>query len=372
VTTPYFIQKGAPLKTKFLDSKNVITMPHTDISDEKMNEMINLLQCHYHSSEDVLYFLDKPSLETLLKGHRKTSYISLLYEDQYRLDPSNAALTTDVKMIGCMTSRPLRLFINGSHEFLVYYWDHICINRDKEIRNGNKNPAQYLIQTHEYYQRVENPEISASLFHRERDLCVGVVPLVQYSNQVFQIYKKIRPPPLPSHFTVTAIGVDVAYDILHELSFSVSELSKLFNICIFPDITSIGTQMTNRLLYIYAVKYKNSILGLYVLKDGKTTYDIDGNGGNVLECVSSVEFRNGKDTGLFFAGFLQALHVIMSDDRDKNYRYIKFTNLGHNDRILTKWRWKYNPVLETLAAYYVYNMVIPGMPFIHEKCFIIY
>ena len=119
------------------------------------------------------------------------------------------------------------------------------------------------------------------------------------------------------------------------------------------------------------MKRETHIYGLYFLKDTKTTYE-DVENGNLLECVASVSNTSsvGIPNGLFFAGFLHALKGIMGLD-ETTYRMISFTDIGHNNRILDKWRWKYSPIFENPAAYYIYNMIVPGMPLSKEKSLIL-
>jgi hypothetical protein len=103
-------------------------------------------------------------------------------------------------------------------------------------------------------------------------------------------------------------------------------------------------------------------------------------GGQMLECISTLwnplayqNFQDGVKTSLFFVGFLLALkNAIEQGKNDKiQYKFIKFNRLGDSSTILEKWKQKYAPVHETQAAYYLYNMVIPGMPFLNNNCFIL-
>jgi len=102
-------------------------------------------------------------------------------------------------------------------------------------------------------------------------------------------------------------------------------------------------------------------------------------GGQMLECISTLwnplayqNFQEGIKMNMFFLGFLLALKQVI--ERGKNdkiqYKFIKFNRLGDSSIILEKWKQKYAPINETQAAYYLYNMIVPGMPFSNGDCFI--
>ena len=125
---------------------------------------------------------------------------------------------------------------------------------------------------------------------------------------------------------------------------------------------SINAMLLSENMYAYVLQNAEHIYGLYIFKDAKVNYE-DIENGNLLECVFSVS--NTEMEGLFFSGFLNSLRAILN--LQKKYKMIMFNNLSHNSKILEKWRWKYTPVFENKAAYYAYNMVIPGMPFQANK-----
>ena len=413
--TPFQIQYGKSLKTKYTTPKTVQTYAFLDISEKQLSQFVDLLQCHYISSEHILTMVDKQTIQTYLTGQGQSSYVSFFQEDSYKAivsqDPSAVSILDILATptpIGCMSSRPVRLFIwdraNVIHDKMAYYWDHLCVHRDFQKKNLGRN----LIQTLEYVQRDKNPDIPFSIFKKEQTLCEGIVPLVKYKVSTFYL-RNIRIPPLPPNFTVVRIfleNMDILSDFLYGISHpqfidqksndpknkpnnnsqNSENKSAPFSFCTFPEIGALAELVKSQLWYIYAVKRDTHIYGLYFLKNAKTTYDppmnteqINANQNtkkttnplNLLECVSSVSNMSGpSNSGLLFAGFLHALRDIMGLS-DPKYRMISFTDLGHNGQILDKWRWKYSPLFEYPAAYYMYNMVVPGMPVQKERCLIL-
>ena len=111
---------------------------------------------------------------------------------------------------------------------------------------------------------------------------------------------------------------------------------------------------------------------VYVFKNPQLCYD-NIKDGHILECVATIteEYIQDKTlNGLIFAGFLHALHHIRKSFASK-YKIITFHSLGQNQTIIERWKWKYTPLSKNLAAYYLYNGVIPGMPIEQSNCIII-
>lgn len=361
--SPYIIQSKI-VKTRFLSLDNVVTIPFSDLSDVQESEFIDLLQCHSFSNESVLNILDKTSIQNILVG---LSYVSFFHEDQLSLDLSNNVIVTKKNTIGCMSSRPIQCIVSGI-KTPAYFWDHICVNRshEKDGKIPRKNIAYKMIQTHEYRQRLMQQNVGASVFKKEGSVCKGVVPLVKFQILTFELHK-VSKPPLPLDMTVVAINTDDVYDMIYGFTHS-----NMFTLCLFPEIGSLIELIKTQLLQVYALKHKDRILAVYFLKDTQIVYEFNegtnANAGKLLECLASVDFDNSP---LFFAGFLGALYNILEIGGKKGtFRTIRFPNLGHNNKIIEKWRWKYSPISEIPAAYYIYNMVVPQMPITQNRCLI--
>jgi hypothetical protein len=352
-------------------------LEYSDINDSKIDEFINLLQCYYIPSERVLATIKREDLHAYMTGTNNPTFISFYNDVKYGISPSDNQITKTPIPIGCMASRPLRLFAWNRDQIIseipAYYWDYICVHRDHRDKNLSRN----IIQTHEYFQRSKNPDIFASLFKKEEILCQGIVPLVEYKTYTF-FMRKIIAPILPPHFTVIRIfkeNVDVLSDFLYGISHPKSAtntqtpINTPFLFCAFPDLGAIRTLLINKQLYAYVLKKNDHVYGLYFFKDAHITYEDIEDGGRLLECLATIS--NTDSGGLFFSGFLHALRGVLNVSRENIYKMILFNDLADNAKILEKWRWKYTPVFENISAYYLYNMIIPAMPLVKERCLLL-
>lgn len=384
-TRPYQIQYSNPLKTKFTDFANIKTIPFLDASENEISEFVDLLQCHSIASDRVMNITNTKTIGSYLTGHSIPSYLSFYYDHKYsiEIDPStNITIADNPKIVGCISSRISRMFLQDVHgelhSSMVYYMDHICVNRDfskmtEKIAN-TVNITRKLIQTHEYWQRLGTPEIPVSILKQEGDPCQGIVPLVQFKISTFTL-NKVKGPPLPPHFTVVRIckeNMDLLSDVLFEISRNGS--NSPFSVAVFPEIGSLTELIRSSIWYIYALLFEREVYGLYFLKDTKIIYeDVGEKGeGNLIECFASISnmVANRESNAVFFSGFLNTLYQINAL-KYKIYRVIAFHDIANNDRLLERWLWKYSPMFETQSAYYLYNMVCPRTPVNPYQCLLL-
>jgi hypothetical protein len=353
----------------------VKTIVYSDITEDQKAKLVDLVQCYWIKSERILVTINADDIHNILTGHNHPSYVSFYNESIFdivpRSDSSGSTMLTKLDQpIGCVLSYPMRTFFlnpdGNSIETPAYMWDHLCIHRDYQ----NKNLDRQIIQTHEYNQRLGNTDVRVSLFKREESLHSGIVPLVEYKTCMFYL-RNVRIPPLLPHFVVTRINEEnlgILSDFLYGISHTTSPM---FRFCAFPEVGSFVAKIKSQLWYTYVLKRKDDLYGLYFFRNAKITFD-DLEHGNLLECVVTVS--NTKHDGVFFAGFLHALRSVLDIAKNSEkfeYKLIRFTTLGHNGKILEKWRWKYTPIMEQPAAYYVYNMVVPGTPFSQDSVMIL-
>ena len=387
------LRKGDAVISKYTDKVHVSTKPFLDMDPKKIDEMIDLLQCHYIGSENVLNIMDRDTMTHYLTGHTYPAYVSLYLEDRFEVESKTKLLDNDPTMItstsqivnrpmviGLMTSRPIRIFVGRDMtEDTTYFWDFICDHRDFRSRHISR----YLIQSHLHKQQFETAEIKTGLFRKEAILCEGVVPLVKYKMSTFLLHK-IRPPKLSAHFTVVRVlneNLNILSDFLYGLTHHHSQMTGLFSFCAFPELSSLISLIKQQICYVYALKRGEHIYGMYFFKDSKTIYDEMQNGenqsGKQLECIASICNMTENSNSIFFLGFLHALRNITKYSSDPkvrqggNFRIITFSHLAHNHLLLEKWRWKYSPLFESPCAYYAYNMIISGMPINENQCFIL-
>lgn len=372
---PFLIQRGLPLKTKF-HSKNVKTILYSDITEEQKAKLVDLVQCYWIKSERILTTVDSEYINNLLTGHNHPSYVSFYNDTVFDISkPSNGEILDVIQKIeypiGCMISYPVRIFMwnleGNSTETTAYMWDFLSVHRD----HLTKRLDNQIIQTHEFNQRLGNIEISASLFRREDVLCEGIVPLVEFKTCMFYL-RNVRIPPLLPNFTVVRIheqNLGTLSDFLYGISHTTSPM---FRFCAFPEMGSLVAKIKAQQLYVYVLKNRDDLYGVYFFQNSKIVYE-ELEQGNLLECAATVS--NTRHDGVFFSGFLHALRGVLDNAKNSEnfeYKLIVFSNLGHNGKILEKWRWKYTPILELKAAYYIYNMVVPGTPFSQESVMVLH
>jgi hypothetical protein len=350
-------------------------MSFLDLSQKKMDKVIDLIQSFSIESENVLALTDQSIFQTINSGQSHPSYISLYEKEQYKIahDDNGAIVIQNTPIvIGCMTSRWIRMFIldksNNICENSGYLWDYICVHREYTKNNIGRK----MIQSHDYHQRINTEDGAISLFKKEINLCEGVVPLVNFKVYTFEI-SKISRPPMPVPYTTVRIyneNVDLLYDYLY--SISQSKHANMFSFAAFPEISVLDTLISKNILLVYALMWKGSLQGVYIFRNPMLCYDKIDNG-NILECIVSIFNGNVQDENmisLFFAGFLHALHNIQKTNKSK-YKILTFYNLGQNSIIVDRWSWKYAPLSVNDAAYYIYNGVVPCMPLDKSKCIII-
>ena len=367
---PYIIQKGNPLKTKYLNT-NVKTEDFLDLSDSDVSDAVQFIQDHYVESDKVLTMINNEDIIKEFIGHSNPSYISFYYDKQYEYDTDlNDTFPTFKEkniLVGTMTSRAIKIYLSEyNYENFAYYWDHLCTHREFQ----NKFLGRNLIQSHEKYQRMNNKDVSISLFKREINLCEGVIPLCRYNIHTFPL-ETIKKPPLKDFVVERVIhqNVDIVFDFLYNITHNI--LYAPFTISIFPETTVLDSLIENGKIIVYSLKFKSKILGLYFFKDPKICYDTNIDR-NVLECIGSVLLNNDNQNSesLFFGGLLHSIYDIQQTAAVK-FKLLAFSDIMHNEQIINRWRWKYNPICVTQSAYYLYNAVFPNMPYDAKKCFIL-
>lgn len=353
--SPFIIQKQYPMKTKFCQFDLVKTIAMSDATETQQKQYIELLQSHYIESDRILVTLNEENLTAYFIGHNNPSYLSFYNEKHYAYDGSQ--ISAFDYPVGCMSSRPINILMEmkdpakAVNQIICFFWDFICIHREHRPKKIIRN----LIQTHEYNQRIRNPDISVSLFKKEIDLCDGIVPLTKYISYTFYL-RNIHVRPLPPHFTMIRIfkeNLDILSDFLYLISHSEKHL---FSFCAIPDLGSLTSLINSTNLFVYCLKRGEHIYGMYFVKDMKTQYE-ELNGGT-LQCIGSV--MNSNSPSLFTQGFIHCMREILKID--KTFQMLMIDNTSHNAMILLKWRENHNVVFETPSAYYLYNFVYPGSP----------
>lgn len=359
--TPFTIQKGPPLKTKFYKSENVRTIEFPELTQEQQQTCINLLQCYYVPSERVLYTITQKQWNACMVGLDRTPLVSFYHENRYILDTNpttnDSAVSTIQVPIALCCSRPITLYyqVQGEQQHIymdTFFWDFICTHREHIKYKISRN----LLQTHEYNQRIKHPDVLTSLFKKETNMCEGIVPLTQYTSYTYYL-RNISIVKLPPHFVVLHIYKE-NQDILFDFLKNIREHSHIFTFISIVHISNLISMIQNHVLYVYCLKQGEHVHGMYFIKDALTNYE-DIENGNTLQLIASI--NNSSSTYLFTNGLKHALKDIMNN-KQKRFQMIIIENIGHNESILSEWNRSFSPVFENPTAYYLYNMVFPGSP----------
>ena len=377
--TPFYIQKYFPPKTKFCDFEQIRTFSFWQFNEEQKREIVDFLQCHYISSENILHLIQAADMDALFTGHTDPAYISVFHEKHYRvMDVSDNSVVSTPEIIqseipvGCITSRPIILHMNysmdiqnlttkerESHSSIsLYYWDYICVHRD----HLSKNLSRKLIQTHEYNVRFQTPNIRGSLFKKEIDLCSGIVPLVQYESYTFYMQNKPL-SPLPPHLQIVPVQKE-NFQQFNDFMLKIRQ-SSVFELTGTTEISNMEELIKQRLIYIYMMKRKEHIFAVYFIKN--TKIQIETAHSATFQLLGSIQ--NIKSDELFISGFAHAIRQLLN--QRTQVRVVMMDDIGHNAKIIQRWREMQDVILQHPCAYYLYNMVYPKMPLSREKCLFI-
>jgi len=364
-TTPVILFKN-PFKTRFYDPKQVVTRDYQRLSTDDIKSVCEFLNAHYIPTDRLLSTITEKTLSLYLSGHNASSYISIHREIDGTITGACASRLSCFYWYSSYTSTIASDGKSSPEYFtpLEMYWlDFVTIRR-----NFNQTHiAERLLQTHEYNIRIMNPKIAVSMFKKEGDLCECVVPFVEYTTSTFYM-RNVKVDPLPPDFIlsrVTKTNLDILHDIYHILTHPGDGVRKMMAGCILPDIGHIQSLIISSQMYLFCLKKKGHIYGIYWFKDMNIHYeDLDG---KTLGLVAS--FQNTESPDIFMVGFTHSLRQILLETPD--YRILSIYDIGHTTTLLSNWRVYNHTILETPCALYFYNYMVPNIPILSRDLFIL-
>lgn len=365
---PFVIQLGLPLKTKYYDSRLFTkTAKYSEITDSDKDIVVRFLQGNYIDSELIMVDISREELDSEIMTGSYPSFITVYYG----MTPSK--MRGDI--IGCISSKTIQLFFlkrNPNSEIssaIAYMFDHVCVHR--EHTKLDSNIGRVLFQTHEFKQRTFNNSVKISIFKKEVNLCEGIVPLVEFQTFTFHIpfsskvlldeSSKFR---MPKKFIIVRALIDNK-NVISELLNTVSSLENGLLFCAAMDESNIIAMISAKTLFVFALKKKGKIFGVYCFRDMHTQYDEME--GSTVSLVAS--FCNTDSGELFFTGFVHALRELITFQR--KFKVISIDGLGSNCIIVEHWARIRTPIFSTIAAYYLYNFVHPNSPLDNRRCFML-
>jgi hypothetical protein len=327
------INTNLPEKTKWTDFQNIQT--YTRLNERQIVHFVSFIQRNYLTNGANIFSPKRENIMPYFEGHNDKIFVSLFSEDELLL---HGQTTIDEKrLVGVLTSRPMRFSFAGGETMNIYYVDYLCVDQMRR----KKGYTQKLIKTHEYGQRHLNPKISISLFKREDELS-HLVPLTIYKTYGYPITslmtslissKKLNPV-----YKLVKIGSS-NYRLLHEFI----EQQSQFEIRIQADIANILALLQTGNIFIYAISLRDQIVCAYFFR--KSCVFIDS-GREVLSCFASIN----RDDSVFIDGFYGALF----EAKGERFGYLAIEDISNNDELITMMG---QAEIVSPTAYYFHNYV---------------
>ena len=349
---PFFIYKKA-ISTKFVDLNSIDTVTYEDITEDQKKSVVNLLQCYYLPSENTNFMFHLENLDSYMKSHLSTSYISIFNKTSFISNTESVIKES----IGCISSRSGDLII-GNWRMPIYFIDLIAVHRDAPLLYWRK-----LLQTHIYRQQFLTPEIMGSLIKKEGEPYDGVVPFIQSSSFLFDIpillYEKKSEVVLPEHFILIDFhkgNIDLLFDFLESFQ-------QRFTVFCMTDKPALLRMIEQKILFVYGIKRVDEIFAIYIFRDMRTVTEEKGDPKSLLQLVGSISNTSSSD--LFYRGFQLSLRSIIK--KIPVFGILTIEEIAHNMLIYEKiggFSIAVNPV-----TYYLYNIVCPGSPFVGSQSF---
>ena len=414
--SPFLVYKN-PVKTKYYSNQcSVETFSWGDLADPYIPEIrtkqllsktaeiqiphhfvgivANLLQDHYIPSDRIIYNLEERDLASHFHSQSQPEYISVFHSVVW----SNGSNGSDVserseipnqeegaapsapvlekRVLGCITSRTIHIYLftnhGEKHHQTAYYQDFRCLHR-KHTKH-----MRVLFDTHEYNIRVLNPETQITLFKQETELCEGVVPFLPFYTYTYCIGKleRVRVSTQYTLSRITKTNTQSLHQFWGELTGGgggapADAIQRLFSTIVIPELSSILGRINSRNLWAFALTREDHVYAMYFITNAHTNYeemdDAHGNGGNTLHLVASV--CNTDDVLLFYKGFLLVIREILKES--PHFKMINIDAIGHNELVRSQWNKSHSPTIQTPAAYYLYNWIVPHSPVDVGRCFIL-
>ena len=368
----------SPQKRKFCDFYHIKTRKYHDISHLEKQHLAHFLQTNYISSESVLHMISANALDHLMTGFIRSPAISIYFDYDYTsLTPNDDIVPFDMstnpleqallklqqirrtpRIQACMLSTQINLYNPTSitPSLIIptplYYWNYICTKRTA----NDPKYTQHLIQTHDYNIRMLDNR--GTLFKKEIILCEGVVPLIQYRSYSYIIAPRFQLRPLSLFLTIQQLRTE------SDISIIINCLTTSGKKYILPEIGNIPALLNNHELFVFSLKYRDEIYGMYFVKNANMHYDgIEGGdigteSGNSIQLIASVKQVYSDE--LFVLGWEHVLHAILKIRN--TYRILLVDEMADNAVILGSLN-RSLAFQSNMAAYYLYNYAMYGMPF---------
>lgn len=345
---PGIINNFLPKKNKYTNFKNIETILFSELSELKLNKLINFIQWNYLKNGNNTYSPEKNNIIPYFTSHNGKCFFSFYQEEVLYNDLKKGTIVDDTKVIGCMTTRPVHVIINNKDKdsiFDAYYVDYLCVDKTKR----KKGIAPELIQTHHYNQSYLDKNICVSIFKREQEL-TGIVPMCYYITYGFEVKKWTKPINLHPMFVILEINGQNCHFLFDFIKMN----SHKFDLIINTEISNIIELLKTKNIFIYTIMLDQKIICCYFFRKSCTFIDKDL---EVLSCFASID--NGDSEDIFIQGFKISFWEIAEKN---NFGFSAIENISHNDIILNNIILKTKPIISSPTAYFFYNFAYPTFP----------
>ena len=320
----------------FYNFKNIKTLPFEKVIEK--DEFISFIQNNFLRNKNFNYLPKKENIIPYLTGLHGGDVFLSLYKRE-RMIHEQEELT---EIIASMISYPIQIRINNQ-KMNAYYVDYLCVDSN----HRKKNIAPQMIQTHHYYQRHLNKNITVSVFKREGKLNLAI-PICVYTSYGFLI-SNMRLTTLPINVNLIEVGKN---NITHLFDFIQLNNTK-FDIFLSTYISNVLELIKTENIYVYMLIQEQNVLAVYYFKKLCTYLQDDK---EVLVCYASVNCCKNED--IFIEGMYHSIKNIIK--RFPKYTQLLIEGLSDN-HILIKDLYKMTtPLYQIISAYFFYNLANPS------------
>ena len=354
------INMELPEKNKYTNFINIETIDWSKIPEYKLSKFIYFIQNNYlHQGQDKFFYPKKENILPYFKSHNQISFLSFYHKNELIHDSKNDLVINYNKCIGVMSSRPVHIFFKQKNKFELinaYYVDYLCVHPNYR----KQNIAPEIIQTHEYNQRHNNKKIIISIFKREGEL-TGIIPLTVFNTYGFSVKKWIKPPELPSFYTLLEINTqNISY--LHDFLKN-QQHQGLFDIFIQTELSNIIELIKTNNIFIYCILFQDQIVCAYFFRKSCVFYKKDL---EILTCIGSIQSFDFNKESIFIHGFKSCFWKIAFQH---HFGYAAIENISHNNIIINNLIKKIYPDIISPTAYFFFNFAYSTFP--SKKTFIL-
>jgi hypothetical protein len=341
------IEHELPKKNKYINLKNIQSLNINEVTNEKLNELSLLVQKKIIviNNNKIFFRPKKDNIISYFIGNNNACYVSFYNEPNLLYDSKRNNIIEDTKMVGLITSRPLRVSLaidKKINKFDIYYIDYLTI--DKDYRD--KDIIFELIQTHEYFQRHNNKNISVSLLKSDNEKN-GIIPLTEYKNYIFSMINWKKPASLNAKIQILNGDEQNIYYLYN----FINEYIDKWKITIIAEMSNILELVKTKNIFVKMLVYNNEIETFYIFK--KSCYYIDKEK-EIISCICSMN-GNKLTNNEFIDGFKVSLWSIIEEYKD--FQYLSIENISNNNIIINNICIKSTPYIIMPMKYFFYNFV---------------